>query len=66
MEIKTITQTILEASAGHILTNGEAYGYTVSLGKGDSPGRWHEITQEEYDAIMEKQAKEDVSDEDIH
>ena len=50
VEIKTIT-----AEAGKVLTNGEAYssvGGTVYLGKNDSAENWHEITEEEFNAIM--------------
>lgn len=57
--IKTkITMTKLEASDGMVLTNGESYGKTVYLGKEDSPDNWHEITEEEYNAIMEAEADE--------
>lgn len=52
MEVKEITQTVLEASEGHILTNGCAYGYTVALGATDNVGNWHEITIEDYEQIM--------------
>lgn len=52
MKIETITQTVLRASEGHKLTNGTAYGSSVVLGAGDSPENWHEITIEEYNAVM--------------
>lgn len=52
MEIKKITHTILEASDGHILTNGIAYGYTIALGANDSADNWHEITIEEYEKLI--------------
>lgn len=51
MKVETITQTVLRASEDHMLTNGTAYGETVTLGKGDSPDNWHEITLEEYEAV---------------
>lgn len=58
MQIKEITQIILEASEGHILTNGETYGRTVCLGKNDSTFNWHEITEEEYQCIIKEQMNE--------
>lgn len=43
--------TKLTASEGHVLTNGEAYGKEVYLGKNDKPENWHEITDAEYAEI---------------
>ena len=51
MELKTIS-----ASEGMILTNGEAYGKSITLGSNDSQENWHEITEEEYQKIVEEQA----------
>lgn len=45
--------TVLLADDGMILTNDSSFGKTVRLGKGDSADNWHEITQAEYEAIME-------------
>jgi hypothetical protein len=42
----------LIASPGMVLTNGNAYGTTVYLGKNDKPENWHEITEEEYEEIL--------------
>ena len=57
MNITTIELRKLTANDGMVLTNGEAYGKEIYLGKNDSPDNWHEITEEEYKAILE--AKED-------
>lgn len=51
--MKTQTVTILKADDGMILTNGNAYGATVALGIWDSAENWHEITMEEYAAIID-------------
>lgn len=37
----------LEASDGHTLTNGEAYGKVIYLGANDSADNWHEIPDSE-------------------
>lgn len=42
IEIKKLT-----AAEGTILTNGEAYGKEIYLGKNDKAGNWREITPEE-------------------
>ena len=55
--------TKLTASQGHTLTNGEVYGKEIYLGKFDSPENWHEITDEEYAAILaeeEQKMKEEI------
>lgn len=48
----TITIRKLTASDGMTLTNGEAYGKEIYLGKNDSPENWHEITDAEYAVIL--------------
>jgi hypothetical protein len=45
--------TVLKAEDGYILTNGEAFGKVVYLGKNDSASNWHEITDEEAQALQE-------------
>ncbi len=52
MELKTIT-----AGEGVILTNGEAFGKSITLGKNDSVENWYEITENEYQSFIEKQEK---------
>lgn len=56
MKIDTIT--ILTASDGHYLTDGEHYGKKVYLAADRSPDEFHEITDEEYGAILEREAAE--------
>lgn len=45
----------LTAAEGMTLTNGEAYGKEIYLGKNDSPENWHEITDAEYETILAEQ-----------
>ena len=49
--------TKLTASSGHTLTNGEVYGKEIYLGRFDSPANWHEITDEEYAAILAEEER---------
>ena len=58
MTINTIELKELKAADGMVLTNGEAYsviGGSVYLGINDKPENWHEITEEEYNKILEEQ-----------
>ena len=48
MDIQTIELKKITASAGYVLTNGEAYGTEIYLGVNDAPENWHEITEAEY------------------
>lgn len=50
MEIKTIT--VLTAADGYVLTDGEAYGRTVYLGKGRAAEEFREIPEEEADLMQ--------------
>jgi hypothetical protein len=45
--------TVLKADKGMTLTNGEAFGKVVYLGKNDSASNWHEITEEEAQELQE-------------
>ena len=47
--------TVLKADEGMTLTNGEAFGKVVYLGKNDSADNWHEITDEEAEALQESE-----------
>ena len=53
-----INITKLTASNGHVLTNGEAYGMEIYLGKHDRPENWHEITDAEYAEILAEQEQQ--------
>ena len=50
MELKVLT-----ASEGMVLTNGEAFGKSITLGRNDSAENWHEITEEEYEQLTKIQ-----------
>ena len=62
MKISTIELRKLTANDGMVLTNGEAYGKEIYLGKNDSPENWHEITDAEYEAILAKQEADNDHD----
>ena len=44
---ETITQIILTADKGKVLTDGETFGTTVVLPESASHNKWYEITAEE-------------------
>lgn len=41
------------ATEGHILTNGTIYGRTIFLAEGVDETEFYEITDEEYNRLME-------------
>ena len=53
MTKETIKQIILTADEGKYLTNGETYGKTVVLPESANVKEWYEITEQEYNAIIE-------------
>lgn len=56
-------RTILTASEGYVLTDGEIYGSKIFLAEGRSAEDFYEISKEEYARIMlEQEAMRDVSD----
>lgn len=57
MIIEEIKLRKMVATDGFVLTNGEAYGKEIYLGKNDSPANWHEITDEEYQTILAEQER---------
>ncbi len=52
-------RTVITATDGHILTNGEIYGKTLYLAEGADASEFHEITEEEYNAITESEPCEE-------
>lgn len=57
MKTTEITTIKIEADEGKILTDGTTYGSVIFLGAGKSANDFWEITQEEYDKIIEEQEK---------
>lgn len=57
MKITSIELRKLTPTDGMILTNGETFSKEVYLGENDSPDNWHEITEEEYTAILAEREK---------
>ena len=51
-------EIIIRASQGMWLTDGENYGKTISLAEGVSVDKYYEITDAEYEKIMEKEMEE--------
>ena len=54
-----ISVTELTAAEGMVLTNGETYSTEIYLGVNDSPDNWHEITEEEYNTILEAEKEQE-------
>ena len=49
-------RNVLYADEGKVLTNGTEYGKIIYLAIGADPSAYYEITEEEYNKIMEAEA----------
>lgn len=52
------TRLVIYADKGKVLTNGEIYGKQMYLANGANIEDFYEITDEEYEAIQEKERLE--------
>lgn len=52
--MKKQTYIMLTADEGMMLTDGSVYGKYIALGAGDSPDRYYEITEAEYNQKQEE------------
>lgn len=52
MKHDTVIINKITADEGKMLTDGATYSKEVYLGRNDSVENWHEITEEEYQAII--------------
>lgn len=56
-----MARTILTASEGMILTDGEIYGTKIFLAEGRDPKDFYEIPLEEYEKMVEQEVQADGS-----
>lgn len=46
---------VIEATEGHVLTDGNIFGITIYLAEGETGENFYEITLEEYNEIKESE-----------
>ncbi len=51
-------RNILYAEEGKVLTDGEIYGRQIFLAEEKNPSEFYEITEKEYNEVLEKMAEE--------
>lgn len=51
----SIERKTIEASKGHIRTNGKIYGRIITLSINDKEEDFYEITEEEYEKLFPKE-----------
>lgn len=66
MTQETITRIKLTAADGMVLTDGELYGREIYLAADADPESYREITEAEYERIMEAQTAETEDDQSGH
>ena len=59
---KTNGLTVLSASEGMMLRNGDSFSETVVLGKYDKAENYTEVSRDEYEAYMKEQAAENADE----
>ena len=57
--MKIINEKTIEADEGMVLTNDTSFGVIVYLGNNDSIDNWHEITEEEAEALQNAETPTD-------
>jgi hypothetical protein len=60
-----IERKTIEASEGHILTNGKVYGRVITLSIRSKEEDFYEITEEEYNRLFSEDESEQVTEEDF-
>lgn len=58
-----MNRTVLHASTGNILTNGEVYGKIIYLAENSSADEYYEITEEEYLKLINIDTEDKLTDE---
>lgn len=60
MQKEQVVINKLIADSGKILTDGETFGRVIFLGKGRTADEFYEITEEEYNKILEAEVEKGV------